>query len=107
MATDYPNLTIQIGKRKSELLHCPFCGGEAEFITVSNNSKHTGVGFNYIIACSKCNCTPIQKSQELNVFLDKNGELKITDASVVNKRNMIDEWNTRTPQKEVRNDSTF
>jgi hypothetical protein len=73
--------------------------GKAEFITVSNNSNHTGVGFDYIIDCSKCKCTPIQKSQELNVFLDENGELKITDASVVNKRNMIDEWNTRT-QKE-------
>ena len=83
-----------------ELKKCPFCGGEAEFITVSNNSNHTGVGFNYIIACSKCNCTPIQKSQELNVFLDKNGELKITDASVVNKRNMIDEWNIRIPQND-------
>lgn len=82
-------------KRMDKLKPCPFCGAEAEFTTVSNNSNHTGVGFNYIIACSKCNCTPIQKSQGLNVFLDKNGELKITDASVVNKLNMIDEWNTR------------
>ena len=79
-----------------ELKPCPFCGGEAEFTTVSNNSTHIGVGCSYIIACSKCKCTPIQKSQNLNVFLDKNGELKITEVSVVNKRNMINEWNTRT-----------
>ena len=85
----------------AELLPCPFCGGEAHFITTSNNSNHTGVGFGYIIACSKCKCTPIQKAKEMNVYLDKKGEIKITEASESVRRNMIVEWNTRTPQKEV------
>ena len=83
----------------AELLPCPFCGSEAHFITTSNISTHTGVGFNYIIECSVCKCTPIQKAKEMNVYLGKNGDIKITDASDTVRRNMIVEWNHRTPQK--------
>lgn len=78
-----------------ELLPCPFCGGEAHFIKISNISTHMGVGFDYIIACSECKCTPIQKAKEMNIWLDKNGEVKMTEASAVVRQNMIDEWNTR------------
>ena len=83
----------------AELLPCPFCGSEAHFIKTSNISTHTGVGFDYIIACSKCKCTPIQKAKEMNVYLDKKGEIKITEASESVKQNMIAEWNTRTPKE--------
>lgn len=85
---------------ENKLKTCPFCGGEAHFITKSNKVSHTGVGFYYIIACSKCGCTPIQKEQEINFYLDNNGEVKITDGSEVFKQNMIDEWNRRTEVKD-------
>lgn len=85
---------------ENKLKPCPFCGGKARFITKSNKSSYTGVGFYYIIACSMCNCTPIQKEQDMNFFLDENGEVKITEGSEVFKQNMIDTWNTRTEVKD-------
>ena len=83
----------------AELLPCPFCGGKAHFITISNNSSRDDVGFSYIIECSKCKCTPIQKAKEMKIWLDKNGEAKMTEASAVVRQKMIDEWNTRTPKE--------
>ena len=83
----------------AELKPCPFCGSEAHFIKINNISSHTGVGFGYIIECSKCKCTPIEKAKEMNIQLDKDGEIKITAASEIEKQNMIDEWNTRTPKE--------
>jgi hypothetical protein len=91
--------SIQNQHGNCELLPCPFCGSEAHFIKTSNISTHTGVGFVYIIACSKCKCTPIQKANEMYIQLDKDGELKITSASEIVRQNMIDEWNTRTPKE--------
>lgn len=83
---------------RDRLKPCPFCRGEAHFITTSNNSNHNGVGFGYIIACSICKCTPIQKAKELVVFLNQTGEVQITDASKVVMEHMIDEWNRRATE---------
>lgn len=83
----------------SELKPCPFCGGKAEFVVKGNISNHCGVAFTYVIACSKCKCTPMSKSSEMHIYLDKNGEIKMTGASDVTKQCMIDEWNTRVNEK--------
>lgn len=84
----------------AELLPCPFCGGTAHFITISNKSNHSGVGFSYIIRCSNCKCTPMQEEKEMRLWLDNCGQVRMTEASETILQNAIAEWNTRTPQKE-------
>ena len=91
-----PTQNCELQHENYVLKPCPFCGGKAEFITIHNKSNHTSVGFNYTIACSSCSCTPIRLAGEMNVFLDKDGEVKITEASAIKKQNMIAKWNTRT-----------
>ena len=83
----------------SELLPCPFCGGKAIFVVKSNISNHQGVGFDYNIECSSCGCSPTKKNAEMHIFLNKDGEVKITDASIVTRNSMIEAWNTRTPKE--------
>ena len=72
MATDYPNLTIQTGERKSELLPCPFCGGKA-FVSV--RLPYFGETFTFAVVCENCNASSKYKTRE---------------------EDAIKEWNTRT-----------
>lgn len=79
----------------NELKPCPFCGGEAHFIPTRQISTSIGVGFSYIIACSKCNCTPMQKEKDLYIYLSKDGKIKIDSGSNIGMQNAIKDWNTR------------
>lgn len=88
----------------AKLLPCPFCGGEAEFITQSNISNSYGVGFSYIIACSNCECTPIRSSEEIYMSFDKNGEIVVNKASKETRQEMINTWNTRIPKERSEGD---
>lgn len=74
MSTDYPNLTIQIGKRKSELLPCPFCGGKA---FISARLPYFGETVTVAIVCEDCNASSKHK---------------------IKKEDAIKAWNTRTPK---------
>ena len=84
----------------AELLPCPFCGGTAHFITINNSSSKSGVCFSYIIRCSNCKCTPMQKEAEMHLWLDNCGQVRMTEASEQTLQSTIDGWNTRTQQKE-------
>lgn len=75
MATDYPNLKIQIGERKSELLPCPFCGGKA---FISTRLPYFGETFTVAVVCEDCNASSKHKIKEEDV---------------------IKAWNTRTPKE--------
>ena len=37
-----------------ELKPCPFCGGNAMFLTITNKSSHSAVGVMFKIKCMKC-----------------------------------------------------
>ena len=80
----------------AELKPCPFCGGTAQFLTTGNESSNSGVGFSYIIRCSNCKCTPIQKEKEMHLWLDNCGQVRITEVSETVRKQAIVEWNTRT-----------
>ena len=80
---------------ENKLKSCPFCGGEAHFVTKSNICNNAGVGFSYIIECSACQCTPIQTARTISIWLARNGEIKITETSKSIMKQMVDEWNTR------------
>lgn len=83
-----------------KLKPCPFCGGEAIFVVNSNISSKHCVGFNYYIKCSSCGCTPIKKDAEMDIFLDRDGEVKITDVCIVARESMIAVWNTRAGERD-------
>lgn len=42
---------------------CPFCGGKAMFLTITNMSSHSAVGVMFKIKCMKCG-TELPKSYE-------------------------------------------
>lgn len=74
-----------------EIKRCPFCGGKAEFLTKSNTSSHTDVGFEFVIRCAECK---IESSRTCRVHfhLNNDGEIKPT----TDQRNKaIDFWNKR------------
>jgi hypothetical protein len=82
-----------------KLKPCPFCGGEATFVVNTNISSNYCIGFNYYIKCSSCDCTPIKKDAEMHIFLDRDGEVKLTDESIVTRKSIIDAWNTRVKER--------
>lgn len=79
----------------NELKPCPFCGGEAKFAVLSIKPNDVYAGFLYAIKCSKCGVNPFGNAREMNFYLEANGDIKITEPSLKNKKEMIDNWNTR------------
>ena len=77
MATDYPNLTIQIGKRKSELLPCPFCGFPIVNIRVVKSPSPVYEKAHEII-CNTCGARSGVR---------------------ILREDAINDWNTRTPKE--------
>ena len=55
-----------------ELKPCPFCGGNAMFLTITNKSSHSNVGVMFKIKCMKCE-TELPKSYECEMYMDQNG----------------------------------
>ena len=82
MATDYPNLTIQIGKRKFELLPCPFCGTD----NVVLESYKARKGYEAYVQCNG-GCMANQHTITYDTL--EEAEAKV-----------VEMWNTRTSQKE-------
>lgn len=76
------------------LMPCPFCGGKANMITITNGSTHHDVSFTFGIECSECGtCLPWVR--ELRATLE-DGELKITKDE---REKAVEEWNRRIQKK--------
>ena len=51
---------------------CPFCGGKAMFLTITNKPLHSAVGVMFKIKCMKCG-TELPKSYECEMYMDQDG----------------------------------
>lgn len=56
-----------------ELKPCPFCGGNAMFLTITNKSSHSAVGVMFKIKCMKCGIE-LPKSYECEMYMDQTEE---------------------------------
>lgn len=54
---------------------CPFCGGKAMFLTITNKSSHSAVGVMFKIKCMKCG-TELPKSYECEMYMDQDGGIR-------------------------------
>ena len=77
----------------ADLKPCPFCGGEAEFVTKHNNSSHHGVGFTFEIQCVECGATTPKASGCITLQLSDCGIVVPIDDG---RGKAIAEWNRRT-----------
>lgn len=76
------------------LMPCPFCGGKANMITITNGSTHHDASFTFGIECSECG-TSLPWVHELRATLE-DGELKITKDE---REKAVEEWNRRITNK--------
>ena len=74
-----------------KLKPCPFCGGEAQFITKSYKSSHYDAGFNFTIQCQGC-YTRLPQEYSLSVKLDAEGYIIITGDG---RKDAAAAWNRR------------
>lgn len=54
---------------------CPFCGGKAMFLTITNKSSHSAVGVMFKIKCMKCGIE-LPKSYECEMYMDQDGGIR-------------------------------
>lgn len=74
---------------------CPFCGGKAKFVTISNNSNHFTVGFDFEIKCEKCG-VGMPRGYTLSLELGESGEV-VTEHD---ERDIaVNEWNQRISEE--------
>lgn len=78
-----------------KLKPCPFCGGEAVYVTSSNNSSHCCVGFDFEVKCKECK-VGIPGRYEMKFYLGENGELKILADE---RPKAAERWNRRGKPK--------
>lgn len=74
-----------------ELKPCPFCGGNAMFLTIINKSSHSTVGVMFKIKCMKCG-TELPKSYECEMYIDQDGGIRTGKDE---RMKAIADWNRR------------
>ena len=70
---------------------CPFCGGKAMFLTITNKSSHSAVGVMFKIKCMKCG-TELPKSYECEMYMDQDGGIRTGKDE---RTKAITDWNRR------------
>ena len=76
----------------NKLKPCPFCGGEAEFITKSKFTRGVGVvGYTFVIECRSCGVS-LPKTYTTEFSLNKNGEFTPNRDE---REIAVDLWNRR------------
>lgn len=78
-----------------ELKPCPFCGGKAMFLTVTNKSSHSAVGVMFEIKCTKCG-TKFPKSYECEMYMDQDGGIRTGKDE---RMKAIADWNRRVNEE--------
>ena len=74
-----------------KLMRCPFCGGNAKFEVISNNDSCYGIGYSFVIRCSKCN-TRLPRVYRVDIKLSERGDL-ITSSD--ERKSAVEAWNRR------------
>lgn len=74
-----------------KLLNCPFCGGEAEFVTTTNGYQKDSRIIEFHIRCRECKIE-YPKRYEIRLRLGSSGEI-VTD--VDERENALEAWNRR------------
>ena len=88
-----------------KLKPCPFCGGNAMFLTITNKSSQSSVGVMFKIKCMKCRIE-FPKSYECEMYMDQDGGIRTgkdeIDADALVKRlEKSHEYHAKTSREEV------
>lgn len=82
----------------AELKHCPFCGGEAQFLIKTHMERGIQRGYSFGIYCTKCDVTTPRTDYGIEFRLNANGEIEIT----LDERPLAAEtWNRRVNDGKV------
>lgn len=75
-----------------KLKRCPFCGGDAEFITATNSQQGAKRGFGFGIRCTKCEVQLPRKNYVLEFRIAGDGSLMTL---VDQRKKAAEDWNSR------------
>lgn len=83
-----------------KLKPCPFCGGEAVFVTRSVGYGRRCAIFNFEISCKSCLAKAPEAYGSIEIYLDQNGEVAMYKDE---RSKAIEAWNRRAePDQEWR-----
>lgn len=74
-----------------ELKPCPFCGGEAIFLTTANTSSHSAVGVLFEIKCTQCKMK-LPKSYGCEMYIGQDGDIRTEKDE---RAKAVADWNRR------------
>lgn len=77
---------------ENNLKPCPFCGGEAEFVTDTSGYKNDSRMISFHIQCKDCEIE-YPKRYEIKLHLGSHGEI-VTD--IDERQKALEAWNNRT-----------
>ena len=75
----------------NELKPCPFCGGQAEFVTNTSGYKNCDRIIGFSIRCKKCK-TEYPKRYELRISLGSKGQI---ETDIDQREQAVSDWNKR------------
>lgn len=77
--------------RMTSLKCCPFCGGRAAFRSIRSGFCNSGVGFEFMVSCTKCKLKS-PKSFSLDLRLNEAGGIETT---IDERYDAVKLWNAR------------
>lgn len=75
----------------NELKPCPFCCGQAEFVTNTSGYKQDSRIIGFTIKCRKCK-TVYPKIYEIRISLNSKGQI---ETDIDQRKQAVSDWNTR------------
>lgn len=74
-----------------KLKHCPFCGGQPEFVTNTSGYQKDSRIIGFAIECNKCK-TVYPKRYEIRISLGSKGQI---ETDIDQRKQAVTDWNTR------------
>lgn len=74
-----------------ELKPCPFCGGQAEFVTNTIGYQNCDGIIGFSIRCKKCK-TEYPKQYEITISLGSKGQI---ETGIDQRKQAVSDWNKR------------